>query len=227
MSKQKNLIEASQNVTFDTGGNVGIGTTPSVKFHVKDTFSALSFEHSGGNAVLKIDGGNGDLSGTDYSSIVDTGGTLLFGTNGGTERMRIDNSGRVTTPFQPAFHAYDGQSVQSGDVIVTYTNLLFNEGGHYNSGNGRFTAPVAGTYMFTCYIQPHTTTYSTYSSIAFRKNGSVYGTSELVMTWAGGSDHEIVGGTALMKMSAGDYCDVQATRGYRGIQGHFCGHLVG
>lgn len=64
-----------------------------------------------------------------------------------TERMRIDNAGRVTMPYQPSFHAYGLNAVTSGNFVI-YTNTQFNVGNHYSTTTGRFTAPVAGYYMF-------------------------------------------------------------------------------
>jgi hypothetical protein len=69
------------------------------------------------------------------------------------------NDGRVTLPHQPAFSATltrssssTWSSMASGTTIVfddASTGALFNRGGHYSTSNGRFTAPVAGVYLFS------------------------------------------------------------------------------
>ena len=155
-----------------------------------------------------------------------TNSDIIFANNNDSEKMRIDSAGRVTMPYQPSFCVGDGQSVQ-GASIVMYQNVRHNVGGHYNVSNGRFTAPVTGVYHFECYIQPHTTAYATYSSIAWRINDGIIVTSELVEVWNGGSDHRIIGGSIALHMNAGDYMNVFASRGYRGIQGYMSGHLIG
>ena len=71
-----------------------------------------------------------------------------------TTAMTIDNAGRVTTPNNPSFLTYGSPSmtVASGNHgyfhSFSNTGQSFNNGGHYNNTNGRFTAPVAGKYMF-------------------------------------------------------------------------------
>jgi len=81
--------------------------------------------------------------GTDY---------LAFGRGDGTgEAMRIVSTGQVLRPLQPLFMGrpttdYSGGSMPTGVMAIT---ALYNNGGHFNSANNRFTAPVAGWYRST------------------------------------------------------------------------------
>jgi hypothetical protein len=109
-------------------------------------------------------------------------GELYFGTNSGAgidetniiERMRIDSSGRVITPYQPAFYADTGSSggwtsYADGNVFVLISAPT-NVGTCYSTSTGRFTAPVAGNYYFSAcaYMQGSTAT----GRIGLWKNGS-------------------------------------------------------
>jgi hypothetical protein len=67
------------------------------------------------------------------------------------EVMRIDSSGRVTMPYQPAFDAHYNTptSGTSGwQKMPVWPATQFNIGGHYSTSTGRFTAPVDGRYFF-------------------------------------------------------------------------------
>ena len=98
----------------------------------------------------------------------DTPGNLTLWTtadsaNSATERLRIDNRGRVTTPYQVAFSATgnaDNLDLDAGDKVAF--NVLGSGGATMNTNrttyggtnvfdttNHQFTAPVAGLYLFT------------------------------------------------------------------------------
>ena len=83
---------------------------------------------------------------------------MLFGT-AGVARMTISSTGIVTKPYHPAFMAVSGTAgVMSSGIhqfnassafnANVFTLIAHNVGSHYNSGNSRFTAPVAGVYQF-------------------------------------------------------------------------------
>ena len=80
-------------------------------------------------------------------------GDLVFrNRNGGTtsqESLRIDSSGRVTMPYQPAFSVKNSAGTHSTDSIMVFNSDPVNIGNHYNTSTGLFTAPVAGTYLFS------------------------------------------------------------------------------
>ena len=113
------------------------------------------------------------------SGIVGTGTFLpLTMYTGGSERLRIDTSGRVTTPAQPAFYAVysNGYSytLNAGNRTPAYGTTLYNIGNHYNTGNSRFTAPVTGLYEFTVSVGPNGTVRSSsgFIAIEFAINGT-------------------------------------------------------
>jgi hypothetical protein len=77
--------------------------------------------------------------------------TIAF-SEGGVEAMRIDSSGRVTTPYQPSFYAYGSGSLSVSGTsqlrIIELANTYNNVGSHFNTSTFKFTAPIAGTYLF-------------------------------------------------------------------------------
>ena len=79
--------------------------------------------------------------------------------SGGTSAMTIDSTGRVLTPARPSFSAYLSASVSYGSADtaqkVTFNATHHNVGSHYDTSNGRFTAPIAGYYWFCCKINAY------------------------------------------------------------------------
>jgi len=142
---------------------------------------------------------------------------------GGTEALRIDSSGRVTMPYQPAFSARNvSGGTLSGNIVLN--TIILNNGGHYSTSTGNFTAPVAGMYYFS--FTGFTENNSSGSSdISIEKNGTAIVrtfTSEATNTYRPFAVDCIV------SLAAND-----AVRPHSGIQLHgnlnpnFSGHLIG
>lgn len=167
-------------MTLNTSGNVGIGTTPSSgKLHIYP---------SPGTTSVRIDAGgtlsgarrNWGLSTEKYSAgafSIESGSSE--GAAPSVERMRIDSSGRVTMPYQPAFSAYPSSKSISGsgaetEIVMEYT--LYNNGSHYNTSTGIFTCPVAGYYFASAMARWETGafTQSSYIRLYISKNNSNY-----------------------------------------------------
>ena len=71
------------------------------------------------------------------------------------KRMTINQTGVVTIPNQPSFSAHT-TSTSNADTDIVFGAAVTNIGSHYSTGNGRFTAPVAGNYFFSFYgMGPH------------------------------------------------------------------------
>jgi hypothetical protein len=154
------------------GGNVGIGTSsPSRKVSLADSVNGYNLElqqtsaYNSGNqsgivfsAPYNIGGSVTDLAsirgGKENATDEDFGGKLAFYTraNGGsdTERMRIDSSGRVTMPYQPAFYATPSSTqtnlpATDSAITVAMGTEIFDVGSNFASST--FTAPVTGKYQ--------------------------------------------------------------------------------
>jgi hypothetical protein len=84
----------------------------------------------------------------------------------------ISNTGVITTPGRPAFRVYNSVNgfwyVNNNDTLI-FDATEYNIGGHYNTSNGRFTAPVAGVYQFNFYTIVYGNLQN--GAISLRKNG--------------------------------------------------------
>ena len=114
--------------------------------------------------------------------------------------------GKVRMPEQTVFCVTGTNYAQeNGWSIVVPANEYIDRGGCYNPSNGRFTAPVAGAYVFNAngLIYPSNTTVIT---AGWAKNG---GFLTYCNTQGGEADtnHMNYTNSVVMDLSAGDYVD--------------------
>ena len=142
---------------------------------------------------------------------------------------------------RPGFHAYltSNTNLTSGVQQPLLTSTTFNEGGHYNTSNGRFTAPTEGVYQFNFSI---TLTSSSVNQRYLSAEALVNGSTKYLGGWfnktTGGNNNSstygAATGSALIKLSRNDYVQFQcelhaADAALGGIPGYtyISGILVG
>lgn len=221
----KNENSTSNNIILDSTGYVGIGGQPSTLLHMVSTGPAIfTIEADTDNVtetdnpriVLKQDGGvvvarMGYESGANHFELVNeySGGALSLGTNN-TKQLIINSGGQITKPYQASFHAY-GVANTANNIDMVFPTLVFNVGNHYNTSTGRFTAPIAGTYMFGwTTIAGNSDTVRRYY---FRVNGSNIGDLHLRMDMlSSGSEYATNAMfTIPWQLNAGDYVNIYYT----------------
>jgi hypothetical protein len=240
----------SGQVYKDTSGKVGFGTTsPATHLDIVSptngsTAWAWFHGNTGGalpsssiNSGVMIGGnysaGNSESNimwGTGYNSTTQhlAFSTWNNSTNTVAERMRIDASGRVTMPYQPAFYAMMNNTNITSTAAIIFEDVYVNIGSHYNSANGRFTAPVAGTYHFSANFLKR----SGSGRLLFHKNDTYYG-SGASQVYQGTAFEIPMAATIIITLAAGDYINVIASidtgdvYGANNCHNGFSGYLIG
>jgi hypothetical protein len=188
--------QATERARLTTSGNLGIGTNnPYAKTHIE--INAVAGAGSGNAAALWLKNANQTannsatiFAGNDSSAACaainfvhanysNNQGFISFDTreNASTynaNAFRIDAYGRVTSPYQPRFHAVKttSQTATTSNTKVQYDAAAYNVGGHYSDANERFTSPVTGYY----YVYAAVNILASANSTNFQlfKNGSLY-----------------------------------------------------
>lgn len=149
------------------------------------------------------------ISGDANTGLYSPGADQIGLASGGLGRVIIDAGGRVTMPYQPAFHVNgNGYSVRSSGTYSAANSsasrqVITNIGGHFNTANDRFTAPVAGTYEF--YVCSCNAGTGGSIGIKLLKNSSVELSYQLCY-YSAYQGHAI---TAVVQLAAGDYVEGQ------------------
>lgn len=233
-----NLTVDTDTISVDSTNNrVGIGTSsPNNPLEIAHTGSVgAGGLRIGDPSTIASDTGI-YLRTTGDAVIGAAGGNIVFDTNMAVqEDMRINSSGIVTTPNQPSFlmKKYSGGSTAiANNSVWTYDEALSNVGSHANISNGRFTAPVAGSYCFMWHNigEGSSTVYRSY----IRKNGSsVWGTGSYRLESRNFHSGGYPNGSAqvVVALAATDYVDIYLEGGaiYSDVTNGvwFCGFLIG
>ena len=128
--------------------------------------------------------------------------------------MSISSGGAMVRNNQPAFDAARPAASSASSDLTGWVNTYVNKGNHWNASTGRFTCPVAGTYLFygTGIKSSSTTTTTRYY---LKRNGSfVHGSRHLRLD---GGNVNTYGDNGTMQWmvtcSAGDYIQANITNG--------------
>jgi hypothetical protein len=228
-------VDTNTLVVDSANNRVGVGTaSPTETLDVSGNIRAL-----GANSRVLF-GPDGFEAGIKYATDASlqiasrTGEPITF-TNGhdGTERMKIDSSGRVTMPYQPAFSVYaNTNETTSSGASAPFNGIIFDQGSNYSTANRRFVAPVAGIYQFSTYGNANDVSSGSPMWCAFAVNGTYRGAYMYLTVTAGGSPWMLIGGTQTIKLVANDYVEVKAGVSMHwdygsAVWSNFSGHLVG
>jgi len=191
-----------------------------------------------GDSYRPSDTSLGNMYGIGYShgnfTSILTGGWGMYVASDGDARIGLNaehghikctgyvDAGGHMKNNNPCFHARS--NVARGVGVYIFNVQELDSHNAYNHTNGRFTAPIAGRYVFTVWAISHP---HNYMLLEIRKNGSrVYNASPYTSTQL-----STVTGTIVINLAVNDYVDVRIGIGtaYGGGNDHngFCGYMIG
>ena len=248
--------EPSERLRVNSTGNVGIGTNVitdvrRLQVHADNSVVKISSTGAAAGHYAQLEfkcgsqdsawiwnnppqqsshGGPGNLA--FYQSA--SGAGYRFYTLGSNTRFDIDSSGNITKPNNPAFGVWKNVSNWNiaANTIFDFDQAQVNRGGHYNTSNYRFTAPVSGIYQ----VNFHTIIYGanqSNASVAMKVNGSNVSPGGLIhwSTYFSGSVWHNVSFSRVIYLTANDYLEIWngsvAANYHGGAWCYWSGYLAG
>lgn len=172
-------------------GRVGIGTNaPTAKLEIaslanRNILLGNSVNNTNYNVIsltgtLADSGFVGFAGGatSDNSLYITAQNSLIFRPNGTTQRMVLNSSGYLTISNQPSFQAHRGGGANytitnsSDTTVLPFNTVRHDTTSSYNTSNYRFTAPIAGKYLFTATVRWDGSSGGSYLRTFFTVNGS-------------------------------------------------------
>lgn len=210
----------------DSANNrVGVGTvSPSVALDIEaSSWAGIDVNGTTGGEIRLQK--NGTTYGNIYASdstafVIDAASSneIIF-SDSGTERMRIDSSGRVTMPYQPVAYRINTHTANNWVTMTGSANNIFSNwytpatnitsnGSATIADNGRFTATTAGIYLVSnsLYVSDSASA-GDYGYLYIYKNGSAIGES-MIANYGGSTNDSKYQLIMPLSLSVNDYVQI-------------------
>jgi len=147
--------------------------------------------------------------------------TVNQGIPDGDPAMILDSRRRMKIPFQPSFQVHRGNGANftitnsSDTTVLPFNTVRHDTAGNYNTSTYRFTAPIAGRYLFCATVRFDGSSAGTYLRTFFTVNGgsgnggSAFNYGHKINGPSGySSNYHSLTISAVINLSASDYVSV-------------------
>ena len=213
----------------DDNGGISIGTAGAGSFGTTPTIGRAQ---QSGYHMSTSEAGDLCIGGEHTNSVVI--GTTGSSSGGLYGRFKVNGSGQITTPHNPAFairNSTNADFTWSNATNFPFNSAVFNRGSHFSTSNYRFTAPVDGAYQFQFYCIIRGNDH--HRTPSFTVNGNNRHIILTSFSWQSGTNYyDYMGFSIVRLLSANDYVAVYNLSG-KDITTHgheyslFSGFLIG
>ncbi len=192
-------------------GYIGIGTSASAnKLTVSDATNISMSAAAAGQLRIEGNGYSGAiaLNGSAMHIYQNSSARDIVMGNNETAQFKIHRTGEITAPQHPIFDVGIGAA---GSGVRVFNVVYVNIGSNYSTTNGKFTAPVAGTYFFqTAFIKNNN---ANVARRRFNKNGTALYSSRQMRMDSGQAYGDPGTLAVIVTLAVGDYIQVDQYAG--------------
>ena len=197
----------SENLYFGQTAAMGTNTSKNL-LRVTDGSNADMNLRIRSGASVSVTTGTGEVQTAAYNLWLSTSGSL--GALRVTDNVNNGSGGQINKPYNACFSASlssaGGQATYNANTDLIFANKVVDNGGNFNTANGRFTAPVAGSYLFSVNVRwENTNGVNAYFGVLINLNGNAVQRSQGDIIYVPASNYNYSTVTVIVNMSAGDY----------------------